>query len=183
VTAPYDLANAFDAAAGRRSPKGIPPALAAYAHRVVAVGRRVEAQERCPRAVLARAEALCQAPRRRRAAVLLRLLADSWTALPAAARGGHDRRFLRFGSSSGNLDVELTPSAGGGYSLRGLVEVDGGGLSVEMVTRSRRARRVPVASSGAFNAEVGPEDLPLSLTVVSGGSALLRTGLIPPGRG
>jgi hypothetical protein len=177
----YDLANAFDAAAGRSRGR-VPEALAAYARRIVEAGRRVEALEPCPRSVLAQAEALCQSVRRPRAVALLRLLADSWRALPAAARGGRDRRFLRYGSTVGNLDVEISPAAGGGFALHGLVDVEGPGLSVEMRTRSRRARRVPVGSSGVFNAEVAAQDLPLSLTVLSAGSPLLRTGLIPPGR-
>ena len=180
MSTPDELSDAFDAVAGRRPRAGLPAPLLAFAARVVEAGRRAEALEPCPRRALARAEALF-APRKASAAVaLLRLVADSWRALPAAARGGNDRRFLRFGSSAGNLDLEISPTSRGGYALRGLLDVDVANPSVEVVSKGKRSKRLAVGSSGVFSAEVGADDLPLTVTVLSAGSALLRTGRIPP---
>lgn len=181
------LVLAFERAAGRGAGiEPVAPALAAFADRVVHLGRQIAALPPVPAAVLARAMDAFQAPRSRAvAAALWRLVFDSWQGVAgrevaAAMRGGSHPRFLRFGGRGGQLELEMVVAEEHGVRLRGTVDGPSGPLVLEIAPASGPRVRVPVRAGGAFAATLPSSAGAFTVAVRSGRGTLSRTGRIPP---
>jgi len=187
------LAIAFDLASGREpaSSAPFPPALLAFARRVVAAGRRALASPPVPALVLRRAVALADGPvvgRGSRGASAVstaatstwRMLFDSWAGRVPAMRGGGRSRFLRYARASSTLDVELVVGDGGALGVRGTADGVPPKASLRLVPARGRAIVVAVRAGGAFAASVPARAGAFTIEVRAGRRSLGTTPRIPP---
>ena len=172
-TPPVDdlLALAFDRAAGLPPVDGagapaLPSALAAFAARVVAAGRRAFEAPPCPTAVLRRAADVADAaPAGSLRARVLALVFDSRASTAPALRGAARSRFLRFEGEGVGLDLEVAGGEAGAVRLRGTLDGVEGDLTVRLERAGKAVGAAPVRAGGAFALEAPAGKSPLSFSV------------------
>ncbi len=181
-----DLGLAFDVASGLEGTSAgeVAPDLLAFARGVVASGRRLARQPRCPAECLRRARGLIEG--RREPRTLLSRIArialrwDSWCLAAPATRGARRTRLISYTGPEGRVDLEFFACAEGGIRVRGLVGRPSEADEVALCFEGFDEIRVPLAEPRTFGVDLPDRPSTLVLAVYSRGRPVFRIPAIAP---